>query len=214
MNVQLMMSGMYADENYFPDGFRLLDFRNLEGTSLFCSDDARDVLEKEIRKYGADGLHLIDNGDFHYLSAIFMENIGEEFDLILLDNHSDDRKSALSPDLLHCGGWVDWSGRNLPLLGKVFFNSVPQDCRPQRAAYLSIDLDILDKRYFLTDWDQGLWTPDRLLATAEDLGKVRRIIGADICGGTACSQDGCSKALQANAELRTTLIEKLKEHII
>lgn len=53
----------------------------------------------------------------------------------------------------------------------------------EKDLYFSLDLDILDRRYAQTDWDQGTVSLRVLCKQTELLMKNCRVLGADICGG-------------------------------
>ena len=44
-----------------------------------------------IRRLGRaqEGIHFLDSGNYHYVSKIWMEKIEEEFELLVLDHHTD-----------------------------------------------------------------------------------------------------------------------------
>ncbi|WP_158589467.1 arginase family protein [Butyrivibrio sp. CB08] len=50
------------------------------------------------------GLHFIDNGNFHYMSSIYLSQVKEPFSLIVLDHHPDMQRPMF--DILSCGGWI------------------------------------------------------------------------------------------------------------
>jgi len=112
------MSGLYEDEGFHPEGFTLIDFRELEGTCAYCSKEAEDVLARGLSALasrspewsGPSGLHWIDSGDYHYLTEIILRSAAEPFELLLWDNHPDNQASAFEDGsdgaLLSCGSWV------------------------------------------------------------------------------------------------------------
>ncbi len=52
---------------------------------------------------------------------------------------------------------------------------------PTPNAYVSVDLDVI--KDFPTGWPMGgLWTTNRVIDSIRQIGKVKRIVGADICG--------------------------------
>ena len=50
------------------------------------------------------GLNFLDNGNYHYMSAILLEQVKEPFSLVVLDHHPDMQRPMF--DILSCGGWV------------------------------------------------------------------------------------------------------------
>ena len=105
-------TGVYESESFYRDdkGSYLCDFLNLKdvsGTNCFCDDLARDEIRKRIADKGisAEGIHFIDNGNYHYMSAIMLEQVKEPFTLVVLDHHPD-MQAPMFGDILSCGGWV------------------------------------------------------------------------------------------------------------
>lgn len=95
---------------------------DMNGVSRYCTKEGEAELLRRMdlnRLPGADGImrggedllvHLIDNGNYHYLSCLLAQRIGTPFALVLIDHHADMRPSAFGEDddkgLLSCGGWV------------------------------------------------------------------------------------------------------------
>ena len=49
--------------------------------------------------------------------------------------------------------------------------------------YISIDKDVLDRKYYKTNWSQGTMSLPQLEAILETVGRGVRIVGVDVCGG-------------------------------
>lgn len=177
------LSSLFSDEEFDP-GVKILDFSGLEGTCCYCSDEAASALRQAVLAEGPEGLHWIDTGDYHYLTLFFTELIDEPFELILLDNHADD----FSSDTLSCGSWVP------------HVNSTPGS----PAVYVSLDLDVLAREEFATNWDQGETTLDGMIAELRRRIAGRRVIGIDVCGGITESKGArpCDLALNLNQRER------------
>ena len=154
---------------------------------------------------------------------------------MLFDHHSDDRKSPFeTDDMLGCGSWVADAKRRLPQMREVI-SIGPDDCdgkgslnvpsgtgadsafsrndatngiraKASFPVYLSIDLDVLKKSEFSTDWDQGEMTLGGLLDAVKKLATSHRIIGIDICGGITAAQGASGCELTANAAVRDFLV--------
>ena len=81
-----------------------------------CDDEAKKKIQKAISKCGSVqqeddsssflpyGLHYIDNGNYHYVSSIYLSQLKEPFSLIVLDHHPDMQRPMF--DILSCGGWI------------------------------------------------------------------------------------------------------------
>ena len=110
------MSGIYERETFYKDVFRaaFLDMKDISGTNCMCDDMAKELLlsrlvaEKETIAACpgqlAYGVHYIDNGNYHYLSALYLSLVKEPFSLVVLDHHPDMQRPMF--DILSCGGWV------------------------------------------------------------------------------------------------------------
>ena len=182
------------------------DCSDIEGTRLFCDKQAEKQLKEMIHKNGISGIHFIDSGDYHYITKLMTDFIQEPFDLVLIDHHTD-MQSSIVGDMLSCGNWAKKALHNpflhrLYLIGpnkhdlknighkeKVLTISIeeleqgtPIPLETKYPVYISIDKDVLDERYAMTNWNQG----EMSLGMLEDvLGHFLRnceVIGIDICG--------------------------------
>lgn len=192
-NVTVKMSDMY-DEEQWSDG-SVVDLRRLEGTNSYCSGESYAAISKALEPFPVRGIHWIDSGDYHYLSAVFMARIEEPFALVLIDNHSDDLETAFG-EMLSCGSWVAYSRKHNPNL-RPLTDGIP--------VYLSIDLDALSSRYVRTNWDQGTMSVDELVSSVRELAADHRIIGIDVCGGLTIAKGACICDLELNSSLRSYL---------
>ena len=102
-----------------------LDFSGLEGTNGYCSPEAAIKIRQKISAIH-NTVHVLDNGNYHYMSLFWMEQIRERFDLIVFDNHTDMQKSSLIPTL-SCGNWIleAINDEQVPL-NKVWLIGAPQ----------------------------------------------------------------------------------------
>lgn len=205
MTTILHLSALYAEEGWHPAGARSLDFTSLEGTACYCSPEAEAALREGLRPVGHSGLCWIDTGDYHYLSKLRMESVGEPFALVLLDNHPDDQPGAFGDALLSCGSWVKNALEGLGMLKKSFWNTLPGYCG--LPVFLSIDLDVLSREYARTDWDQGSMTLPRLLDIISAIRTEHRILGVDICGGITAAKGATAEDLLVNTRTRAVLEE-------
>lgn len=88
----------------FPD-MHYLDCADIEGTDMYCTEEAEEELQKKIAAYPLRGIHFIDSGNYHYMTALFTRRIGEPYNLLFFDNHND-MKPTLIPELISCGAWA------------------------------------------------------------------------------------------------------------
>ncbi|MCF0128182.1 MAG: hypothetical protein HUJ70_06400 [Pseudobutyrivibrio sp.] len=190
------MSNAYENQPFVEelDSCRILDFRQLESTKCYCDEESSSILQNKLKTIGFNGIHFIDSGNYHYLTLFFLEQIKEDFNLLLVDHHPDDQPPGFG-DILSCGGWVLKAKETLTCLNKVFSFGIKDS--PQKSIadfmkeipnglplYISIDKDALSKEFAITDWDQGNLTLPQLLDLLEAACESRRILGVDVCGDT------------------------------
>ena len=195
----VLMSSLYADEAWAPEGARVCDLRHLESTCCYCESEAEKEIAEVFGKLPLKVVHWIDGGDFHYLSDIWMRSLQEKARLVLFDNHPADQEPAFGADILSCGSWVAHSRRCNPLL-------VPESDN----IYLSIDLDYLSPDYARTNWNQGTATLQDLLHQIDGSIHGKNLLGVDICGGITASQGGTAEDFSINRRTRDTLLEYFK----
>ena len=106
-------SNVYGNQPYL-EGLKLsgkatwLDFSGISGTDCYCDDEAASAIRKKIDEAGitdAQGIHFIDNGNYHYMSKIWTDMVQEPFTLVVFDHHPDMQEPRFG-DILSCGGWV------------------------------------------------------------------------------------------------------------
>lgn len=145
-------SGMCGDENLYEllsgnEPVRLAGCRDIEGTSCYCSDDAKAEILSRIAASQTDGgrfLNYIDTGDYHYLSYLLSSRIEGPFSLLVLDHHPDMQSPAFG-DILSCGGWVRKALEDCPALENVLLigidNELAGECEgfPGRVSYVRKD---------------------------------------------------------------------------
>ena len=97
----------FSGNREWPEGREIMhmDLRRLPGTDGYCSEEASCVLREKIFRWGYQGIHFLDSGNYHYLTKFFLEQIEEPFQLVVFDHHTDMQPSALRP-LLSCGNWL------------------------------------------------------------------------------------------------------------
>lgn len=94
------------------------DCSDIEGTRLFCDEQAEKQLKEMISKNGISGIHFIDSGDYHYITKLMTDFIHEPFDLVLIDHHTD-MQSSIVGDMLSCGNWAKKALQN-PFLHRLY----------------------------------------------------------------------------------------------
>ena len=106
-------SNIYANQPYL-EGLRLsgkatwLDLSEIGGTDCYCDDEAVETIRRRIADAGiknAQGIHFLDNGNYHYMSKIWTDMVQETFSLVVFDHHPDMQEPRFG-DILSCGGWI------------------------------------------------------------------------------------------------------------
>ena len=85
-----------------------IDLSQVPGTDCYCDDEAVETIRRRIADAGikdASGIHFFDNGNYHYMSKIWTDQIAEPFTLVVFDHHPDMQEPRFG-DILSCGGWV------------------------------------------------------------------------------------------------------------
>ena len=236
-------TGVYESESFYRNDkgsylCELLDMKNISGTNCFCDDLARQTIRDMIAERGVSerGIHFIDNGNYHYMSAIMLEQVKEPFSLIVLDHHPD-MQAPMFGDILSCGGWVldviekNPYVRDIHVIGadrslidkldenvreRAFFYDSVAGVNPQHPVYLSIDKDVLSTSELITNWDQGEMTSGELLSFVKELITTRQVIGIDVCGECAPDQEGImvDAEIKRNDEFNIRLLEVTEYSII
>ncbi len=109
-------TGVYAEQPFI-QGLResaatdknihWFDCTQVDGTDCYCDDEAQAVLHQQIESVGNDsfGIHFFDNGNYHYMSKLWTDQVQEPFDLVVFDHHPDMQPPRFE-GILSCGGWI------------------------------------------------------------------------------------------------------------
>ncbi len=224
-------SGIYDEESFYREDKgssfcgKLLGFKDITGTNCMCDDVARDEIITRISKEYVDdtysfakGIHFIDSGNYHYMSAIMLSMVKEPFSLVILDHHPD-MQAPMFGGILSCGGWVlevldcNEYVRDVHVIGadrglidkldkrdieRVHFydreDVVMEDGSivlpaTENPVYYSLDKDVIKRENIVTNWDQGEMSDKEVLDFTKELFEKRVVIGADICGECAPEQE-------------------------
>ncbi len=178
----------------------VIDIADIEGTNCYLREEAKPEIRNLISRAHVRGVHFIGSGNYHYISYFFLEQITEDFSLLLIDNHTDTQGAAFG-NILSCGSWAGEAINNLEHLKSVYIlGADPVHIReaeplPENTyiienieeisrvlpLYISIDKDVLSEEYAITDWDQGNMSLGELIGSLTKLIKYK-ILGIDICG--------------------------------
>ena len=174
-------------------GLEWHDCSAIGGSRLYCSRDAEEKIKALIAPAGVSGIHFIDSGDYHYISKIMTDFIKEPFTLVLIDHHTDMQDASLGGDILSCGNWAKKVLQENPYLQKLVEISYEElkngkahekikELPDEVPVYISIDKDVLDEKYAVTNWDQGKMSMGMLEQILKTLVTEYDVIGVDICG--------------------------------
>lgn len=183
-----------------------LDCSDIRGTDMYCTPEAEQELRSRLAPYPIGGIHFLDSGNYHYMTRLFTQRIGQPYSLVLFDNHND-MQPGMIPELLSCGGWAKQALEEDPALGRLILIGPSQKSmdeirvnRPEKLVcvsrgklpeipdcisgpvYLSIDKDVLSEDYARTNWDQGQMTLPMLKSMVRDIFRRGTVLGVDICG--------------------------------
>lgn len=82
-----------------------IDLSDIKGASMYCTKEAEEEIRERLSCYGPQGIHFLDNGNYHYITKLFVEKIHTPFSLVLFDHHND-MQQPLIHELTSCGSWA------------------------------------------------------------------------------------------------------------
>lgn len=227
-------TGVYEKQDFYKDySYDLFNDRALNGVRGYMDEEARKYLLEEIKvRSKLTSIHLLDSGNYHHLSRVYLDLIKEPFNLVVYDNHTDMQFSAFG-NILSCGSWIADAYETLHNLNKIIVvganSKYIEECafnkdkrvvfadsisdvylESQLPIYISIDKDVLSANEFISDWDQGGMSLAALKEELEFLIGRFRIIGTDICGEPDNSDDiNISLSNNINKELVNIFVDIL-----
>ena len=244
-NLILDFTHVYKDETVRDrEQFQWIDCSDIEESHLYCSQSAYEEIRKRIEPFGISGIHFIDSGNYHYVTKIMTDFLKEPFVLVCFDHHTDMQKPMVE-GMTSCGDWAGQVLRENTYLQQLVLIGPPQrdidrietdklltfseeelqnDTAKAKVAqikeglpfYISIDKDVLSRRFTETNWNQGdmpLPMLEHLLRFFLQKGKV---CGVDICG--ECRMDmplpEYLEAEEINGETNVELYRYVKSHMI
>lgn len=161
---------------------REIDLRFLKEKKIMYPLDKLKFMEKRI-PINKSLISLIGKGDYHYFSFIFLKLINEPFVLLVIDSHLDMRYSK--DNFIRCDSWIYNTGPLNNLRQIFYINSSNIDNIPVimiPVYIISIDKDIIDRKYLKTNWTNGNLSTDQLFEFLSKIQSKNKIIGVDICG--------------------------------
>lgn len=103
--VIMNFSGIYGAEPVSGAAAETIDLSDITGTNRYCDSEAQEEIRKRIAGFGAEGIHFLDSGNYHYASKFWTDKITEPFALFVFDHHTDMQPPRF-PGVLSCGSWV------------------------------------------------------------------------------------------------------------
>ena len=231
-------SGVYAEDGFLQElqergvPYRLVGLGDIEGTTCYCDPDAEAEINRRLVPEPAERMRWIDSGDYHYVTGILAAREQVPFTLVLVDNHPDDQPPAFG-GVLSCGGWVRVLRDTNPMLEEVW--TLGPDHRIWNASgavdreleegiddlmaavagkrvYLSIDKDVLDRRWARTDWSQGPYSLAQLKGWLDRLLRLD-VVAVDVCGELSIEKGATPEDLRVNCETNIELQEFILDYL-
>ena len=142
------LSGIYESEGYaWEQAGKIWDLRELRGTDGYLDPETEQFLEAELgRKKETKELpriRLLDSGNYHYMTRLWLTRMDQPFCLLVYDNHTDMQPPAFG-GILSCGGWIAAALEELENLKYVILVG------PDEAAYEQVDENLKDRVIFLS----------------------------------------------------------------
>lgn len=197
---------LHFDDTYFyqsnlrKNSFAEIDLRFLSETKFMCSEHQLKFIEKRIPPVQSL-ISFIGKGEYHYISFLFLKRIKEPFALVIIDNHLD--MKASDGNFIRCDSWAYRAGFIKNLKQIFYINSSNIETNPSfmLPVYLSIDKDVIDKKYLKTRWTQGKISPEQLFNFISKINSNTRIIGVDICGEPELDMEELRKSETINLSI-------------
>ena len=218
-------TGVYEKQDFYKDySYELFNDRALNGVRGYMEDEARKYLLEEIKeRSNLSSIHLLDSGNYHHLSRVYLDLINEPFNLVVYDNHTDMQFSAFG-NILSCGSWIADAYESLDYLKKIIviganskyieaceFNKDERVIFADSINEVSLgNEDVISENEFISDWDQGIMPVSTLIKELKCLRDNFRIMGVDICGEPDNSDDiNISLSDNINKELVNIFVDIL-----
>ena len=83
----------------------ILDMTQMRGVDCYCDEQSEREIAYAIRDFKPEGIHFIDNGNYHYISKLWLDKVEQPCILLVFDHHPDMQEPVFGP-ILSCGSWV------------------------------------------------------------------------------------------------------------
>lgn len=158
----------------------------------YCSDEATEKLRAEVSKASAChidkmsdelheeskmalplGIHFIDSGNYHYMTLFFLERITTNFNLFLIDNHTDMNENAFG-DILSCGNWVRRALLTLPHLKNVYMLGIKKQYFQEMKDMLTSEGELIEnpedenELLFTNNFSTGSNQEERIISESKE----------------------------------------------
>jgi hypothetical protein len=195
----LNFDDVYTNQNQLLSVGKVISINNITQVRYICSYEKLEEFKKLI-PFDYKGIKFLGKSDFHYLTYLFIRNIKIPFELVVIDHHLDFKETF--DGYISCGSWIR-DAIKLPFIEKVVvvtdnenvsfkdnlfrkLKIIKNDIDLLKKyinfpIYISIDKDILDKKYISTNWEQGTMDLDSFINIISFLCKYK-ILGIDVCG--------------------------------
>lgn len=203
--------GVYKTQNFYKnENCRWIQKGRMAGASSYCLPQAKSRLRRSLKNIEQPALVFLGSGNYHYITFLLIEQISEDFTLLLFDHHSDMQRQAFG-SLLTCGNWALMARKQLPHLKQTVLVGVNDSDAENLTAqnitvfpagkvraenswlkrleksirypvYISVDKDVFSKDAAVTNWEQGQMSLKQFSAAFCAAVKGRRVIGMDVCG--------------------------------
>lgn len=143
--VLINFSGVYERQTFYhgySENLITCNLKGMPGMNCYCDEESRNRLTALVNNLPKKGIHLIDSGNYHYMTRIWLSRIRQPFRLMVFDNHTDMQPPAFGR-LLSCGGWILEAMEELPALQEVILIG------PDEAAWKQTDEATHDRIVYL-----------------------------------------------------------------
>lgn len=188
-------TGVYKGESFYR-GYEYvwLDLKEIQGANCYCDGLAEAELAGRIGDMGAEGLHFLDSGNYHYASKLWLDLVKEDFELLVFDHHTDMQQPAFG-DILSCGGWIKAALEGNPRLRRVWLAGPSEEGMKEAKA-----LGFGEKVVHLSERDMGdgeMWR--------EQMGKTDLPIYISVDKDVLSREDARTNWDQGNVSLDTLI---------
>lgn len=137
---------------------KIIDCSMLTGTDCYCDPETQKELMDRIPDCASGKIHLMDSGNYHYMSRLFLEACKKNVSLVMLDNHTDMQPAALLP-VLSCGSWLMDTLREVPEVREVFLIGPPEEALHRIPEEMRKSISIISREQMETgEWKKKLNT--------------------------------------------------------